>query len=219
MVTEKDDSPKSQAQELQEWLDNEIAKVSDDVSTLSQMLFHQRAHPNHGHSTETLYALALCCNMLSEEREKAIKDNEEKLERRKERLDSLRLAQAFKFEDCFPELNRVFGVRCTFDFEEKWPKVPPIVQWSPRIYNLEERVTLDFLLTLSKRTLTVRHNILKEGKVFAFSNVELPNLCSVRVSKWPEIILFVFEDNGERRYLHFSKTGLWVGGNYSCFLK
>lgn len=207
---------KSQDQILSEWLDNEIAKISNDIDTLSRMIFYQRAHPNHGGPTDLPFAYGCCCNMVSEQRDEAIEKNTKILERKKERLASLNLARACEFDD-FPELNRVFGVQCTFDFKGEFLMPPPIVKWSPHVYNLDKILQLDFLLVLSTRTLIVRHNIFKGESVFALSSVELPNIQDVRVSKWPEIILFVFEHNGDRRYLHFSPVGL--GGRELCFLK
>lgn len=209
-MTTAEETQKPQEQELQDWFDGEIAKATDDISTLSKILSHQRAHPNHQDSSQMNFAFACCCNMISEQREKAIKANEETLKLRKDRLDSLNSARAFKFSDSLAELNRVFGVRCTLDFTAGGREVPPIVQWSPNVYGAEKEVRIDFLLKLSERTLTVRHNIFREEKAIACSSINLPYLSSIiRVMKWPEIILFVFEHNGGRHYLHFSRQMAW----------
>lgn len=214
---------KTKTQQLQGWLRANQEEAADDIRILSEILRYQRSHPGHGYDKDgvqvygnVLSAFACCCNMVSEDRKEAIMKNEKKLRRITERLAALRLVEEFSFQESIEELSRVFGAPCELDFTNGKYGVPPLVKWSPDVWNLKGKIRIEFVLVLSKRILIVRHIILKEGNATGFSEMQFPHLLRVGICKWSETIEFVFEHNGERSYLNFDKE---TGEKGWCFLR
>lgn len=204
MTVEQDVTQQTKTEQLKEWLDAEIKRHERDEWILENAL------DSFSCFIASPTALSRYWGLTSDELVAKKEKDADTLKQIKKDLELLRSAQAFKFTDTIEDLERVFRAPFVLEFQGAYNFSPPIIKFSKVV---ADNLRIAVEISLAMRVVVIRHEALQKEHVRAFSKVCYSNLTHFIISKYPEILLFLFEENGKRHYLTFD-----TGRIDCCFL-